>query len=238
MSEKNGMVFRNAIGGYNKSDVNTYLAAVAAEAKSKEEMSEMQISHLENDLADLKNENAVLSSKADELAIEAFSAETKLKEETTKREELERLLNEANEKIASLEAELEEEKSKDCTEEELNTLRDKYKEAANDYYEEVMMFVGEVKNYLEGFAREISNRSMELSNRIEYMLVSDKPKVEELTGEFVDKTEEENVPEKVEKEEKKEEKAPKKRASETFDEKVEHFFRSTMAAINAFKRTK
>ena len=74
MSEKNGMVFRNAIGGYNKSDVNTYLAAVAAEAKSKEEMSEMQISHLENDLADLKNENAVLSSKADELAIEAFSA--------------------------------------------------------------------------------------------------------------------------------------------------------------------
>lgn len=108
MSENKSVIFKSALGGYNKNDVNAYLAAVSAEMKSNEEMHKLQCARLEKEAENERNEKAVISSKLDELGCELFGACSDLEVEKNKNAELEGSVAQLSQRTAELEREIEE----------------------------------------------------------------------------------------------------------------------------------
>lgn len=290
MSEKN-TIFKSAIGGYNKNDVNAYITAVSAEIKAKDELYQTQRARLEKELEIEKSAKETLSGKLDELAFELYAAQSEVASAGLRETELKNSVMGLSQRVAELEealgkaeqntAELEkigelvgieagdesealhdrlserinevmqkadsnaeqimtgamhradelvenaQEQANEiisAAEKEAKELRDKYKIAAGDYYEEVAVFVNEIREHLEGFMREIGAKSAELEHKIEYMQLTGTPSEQKaIDAECKEKP---SSPEKSE---------PKDRKTSALDEKIEKFFRSTMAAINAFR---
>lgn len=287
MSEKN-TIFKSAIGGYNKNDVNAYITAVSAEIKSKDELYRTQRARLEKELEIEMNAKKTLSDQLDELGFELFTAQNEVTAATQRETELKNSVMGLSQRVAELEealgkaeqsaVELEKigelvgieaddgalhdklserisevmqkadanaeqimtgamqradeivESAQNqaneivsAAEKEAKDLRDRYKDAAGDYYEEVAVFVTEIREHLEGFMREIGEKSAELEHKIEYMQLPGAPTEQKvITAECKEKP---SANEKID---------PGKKAS-TLDEKIEKFFKSTMAAINAFR---
>ena len=293
MSEKN-TIFKSALGGYNKSDVNAYLTAVSAEIKSKDELYQAQRARLEKELEIEKTARKTLSDQLDELGFELFSAQNELASSNQRETELKNTVMGLSQRVAELEEALanktseaeqsiveldkicemigvegdEEEKAAlydklsdrvgeimqkadsnaeqimtgameradeivenaqnqaneivAAAEKEAKALRDRYKDAAGDYYEEVAVFVSEIREHLEGFMREIGAKSAELEHKIDYMQLPGAPsEPKTITAECKEKP----TPR---------EKTEQKKGS-ALDEKIENFFKNTMAAINAFR---
>ena len=302
MSDKNTL-FKSALGGYNKSDVNNYITAVSAELKAKEELYSMQKSRLEKELEIEKESKKLVSEQLDELGFELFSAQSELASANLRETELKNSVMGLSERVAELEQALaiktsEAEQSSEeldkigemigvtsdddemdltqkaalydklsdrigeimlkadsdaeqimtgamerseeiisdaqkqaddilnSAEKEAQRIRDRYKKAAGNYYEEVAIFVSEIKEHLESFVREIGTKSNELEHKIEYMQLPGAPAQEkEIRAECKEKSAQEKS---------KSENRDKKSYS-AIDEKIENFFKSTMAAINAFR---
>ena len=290
MSEKN-TIFKSALGGYNKNDVNAYITAVSAEIKSKDELYLTQRTRFEKELEIENKAKETLSDKLDELGFELFTAQSETAAANRRETELKNTVMGLSERVAELEealskagqsaAELkkigelvgietgdESEALHDklseriseimqkadsnaeqimtgamqradelvenaqnqaneiisAAENEAKSLRDKYKNAAGDYYEEVAVFVNEIREHLEGFMREIGAKSAELEHKIEYMQLPGAPsEPKAIDAECKEKP---SSPEKSESREKK---------TSTLDDKIEKFFKNTMAAINAFR---
>lgn len=299
MSEKN-TIFKSALGGYNKNDVNAYITAVSTEIKAKDELYTTQRNRLEKELELEKDAKKLISDQLDELGFELFSAQSELASATLRETELKNTVMGLSQRVAELEEALakktsEAEKSIDeldkigemigieavgevdnvekselydklsdrigeimqkadsnaeqimtgameradeivenaqnqaneiiaAAEKEAKALRDKYKDAAGDYYEEVAVFVSEIREHLEGFMREIGAKSAELEHKIEYMQLPGAPsEPKTITAECKEKP---TPREKTEQKEKK---------TSALDEKIENFFKNTMAAINAFR---
>ncbi|MBR6051109.1 MAG: hypothetical protein IKP68_07900 [Clostridia bacterium] len=290
MSEKN-TIFKSAIGGYNKNDVNAYITAVSAEIKAKDELYRTQRARLEKELEIENKAKETLSGKLDELGFELFTAQSETAAANQRETELKNTVMGLSERVAELEealgkaeqsaAELEKigelvgiesgnesealhdklseriseimqkadsnaeqimtgamqradelvENAQNqaneiisAAENEAKSLRDKYKNAAGDYYEEVAVFVNEIREHLEGFMREIGAKSAELEHKIEYMQLPGAPsEPKAIDAECKEKP---SSPEKSESKEKK---------TSTLDDKIEKFFKNTMAAINAFR---
>ncbi len=323
---KTNNVFKNALGGYNKSEVNAYIAAAGAEMKEKEEACKLKVERAERDLALEKEAHAVTSSQLDELGFELYQAKSELdaekaahKDASTKLDELAfelygvkseldsatlretELKNAAlglSARIAELENELAQKNDElqklgelvgvdddgselaqkaalydklsdrigeimlnadsnaelilngaiergdellanaqteaddiiKAAEEEAKKLRNTYKETANEYYEEVAVFVTEIRDGLEGFMRELGAKRAELEDKIEYMrLPAASPQTLDVSASCTEKDElapaaQQNATE------------PKNYSA--IDEKIENFFKKTMAAINSFRKKK
>lgn len=223
-------VFKSALGGYNKNDVNTYIAAVSAEMKSKEELHQFQIDRMTKEKEAVVAENEKLKAQLDELAFEVYSCQEKNALDAEQISVLEQ-------RIGELEDSLKEAEAKSASEEEIEKIRDQYKAAANEYYEEVLLFVSEIQEYLDGFAREVGHRSAELSNRIQYMTLAEKPEPEQITGEFSDKSDvvADMTEDTAETKSKTDKVVNSVKRSTSFEDKIDHFIKSTVAAINAFR---
>ena len=293
MSEKN-TIFKSALGGYNKSDVNAYLTAVSAEIKAKDELYTTQRARLEKELEIEKTARKTLSDQLDELGFELFAAQNEVSSSNQRETELKNAVMGLSQRVAELEealakktseaAESIDELDKICemigveadedekavlydklsdrvgeimqkadsnaeqimtgameradeivenaqnqaneivaaAEKEAKALRDRYKDAAGDYYEEVAVFVSEIREHLEGFMREIGAKSAELEHKIDYMQLPGAPsEPKTITAECKEK------PTPREK--------PEQKKGSALDEKIENFFKNTMAAINAFR---
>ncbi|MCQ2436286.1 MAG: hypothetical protein MJ101_05210 [Clostridia bacterium] len=138
-------------------------------------------------------------------------------------------------------ARLEAQRIIDDAKKESDELKEKYRKNAAEYAEEVVLFVSEIKSGLDSFLRDIGSKSLELGNRIEYMNsgISDNYKPQ-INGEYREKPEVKptsSAPKKAEPTAKPTQntQSGKKTKYTSFDEKIEQFFKSTMAAINAFK---
>lgn len=291
MSGKKNELFRKSLGGYNRDDVNSYIASISTELKSKEDFFEMQKERMLKEMEAEKEQRSIAASQLDELAFELYSANNNLKQATDElkkskeaEEELKSSVECLSEKIAELEARLaekEQESKRDAeilekigalvgiegvsaesekslydevvdrlgevvfsakadaekivleAENEAEEIREKYKNAAGKYYDEVLLFISDIQEFIEGFVREIGARSMALESKIDYLRLPE-PETElenelpEIGGECREKTASPSSAKRVTE--------PKKRQSAmSFDEKLENFFKSTMAAINAFK---
>ena len=297
MAEKN-TIFKSALGGYNKNDVNAYITAVSAEIKSKDELYQTQRARLEKELEIEKAAKKTVSDQLDELGFELFTAQSELSSATLRETELKNTVMGLSQRVAELEEALAEKTSEaelsieeldkigemlgiesdgeqgdeekaalydklsdrvgeimqkadsnaeqimtgameradeivenaqnqaseiiSAAEKEAKALRDRYKDAAGDYYEEVAVFVSEIREHLEGFMREIGAKSAELEHKIEYMQLPGAPsEPKTITAECKEK------PTPHEK--------PEQKKTSTLDEKIENFFKNTMAAINAFR---
>ena len=290
MSEKN-TIFKSALGGYNKNDVNAYITAVSAEIKAKDELYQTQRTRLEKELELEQTAKKTLSDQLDELGFELFAAQSEVASATLRETELKNSVMGLSQRVAELEealgkaeqntVELEKigelvgidadddgealhDKVSDriseimqkadsnaeqimtgamqradeivenaqnqaneivaAAEKEAKAIRDRYKDAAGDHYEEVAVFVSEIREHLEGFMREIGAKSSELEHKIEYMQLPGAPsEPKAIDAECKEKP---TAPEKPE---------PKEKKPSALDEKIEKFFKSTMAAINAFR---
>lgn len=124
--------------------------------------------------------------------------------------------NEANEIIKAAEA-------------EAKKLRDHCKDTANEYYDEVAVFVAEIKDGLENFIREIGTRRTELEGKIDYIsLPSSSQQKPDISADCTDKSAAAPPAEH----------SPESKNYSAIDDKIESFFKRTMAAINAFRKKK
>ncbi|MBQ0126097.1 MAG: hypothetical protein KBS59_07245 [Clostridiales bacterium] len=240
-------LFRSSLGGYNKNDVNEYFASVSREARTKDEQNRTALARAKKETEAAKEENRILAQKLDELAFELYSEQEKLKQADAEAVEMKNSLAGFAARIVELESEAEKAKSDVLTdahdkavgdaETEIEALREKYKAAANEYYEEVLMFVSDIREYLESFVRDIGIKSAELENKIDFMRISNEPRIPEIKGEYTEKTTEDSKEKKENPSEPKkpDEKKPSQKKPASLDEKIEHFIKSTVAAINAFK---
>jgi|GEM_PF-1206844 len=322
---KTNTVFKNSLGGYNKSEVNAYIASVGAEMKEKEEACRQKVERAERDLALEKEAHAITSGQLDELgfelfqvkseldaikserdkasaqleelACELFSSKSELDAATLRETELKNAVVGLSERVAELENELAEKNDElqklgelvgidsgddselaqkaalydklsdrigeimlnadsnaelilsgavergdellanaqaeaneiiKAAEEEARKIRNTYKDTANEYYEEVAVFVTEIRDGLEGFMRELGAKRAELDDKIEYMrLPSAAPKAPDVTSECKDKSEPAASVG-----------ATEQKSFSAIDEKIESFFKKTMAAISAFRKKK
>lgn len=294
MSEKIAR-FKSALGGYNKNDVNTYLAAVGAEMRSRDEMNEMKCERLRREVENERLEKETLSKKIDELGFELYEAglrETELKNAAAG----------LSARVAELEAELEKMKSEaEMSDEELDKIsemvgvetpdgdmtvsqkaalydrlsdrigeimlkadsnaeqimtgaiersdemisnaqseadsvikaaeaeaeeiREHYKSIVAAYYEEVASFVSDIRDSISAFIGDIGAKSAALEGKLDYMSATSLPKKAEITAECSEKEPEE--PPRAE-----------KKTYSSIEDKIESFFKKTMAALNAFKNQK
>ena len=291
MSGKKNELFRKSLGGYNREDVNSYIASISNELKSKEDFFEMQKERMLREMEAEKEQKSIASAQLDELAFELYSANDSLKLVSEQlqiskasEEELKSSVECLSEKIAELEAKLAEKEAESKrnaeilekigvlvgienvgadgedslydevvdrlgevvfsakadaekivleAENEAEELREKYKNAAGKYYEEVLLFISDIQDFIEGFVREIGARSTALENRIDFLRLPEpeselENELPEIGGECREKTVIHAGAKRVAE--------PKKKTSAmSFDEKLESFFKNTMAAINAFK---
>ena len=295
MSEKN-VKFKNALGGYNKKDVNEYLAAVSAEMRSREEINEVKRERLERQVEDERTAKEIIRAQLDELGFELYEAnarETELKNAVTGltsrvaelEAELAKKTDEANlssdelDKISEIVGIETEESDGDldtaqkaaiydklserigeimlkadsnaeqimtgamersdemisnaqkdsdalikAAEAEAASIREHYKNIVSAYYEEVAAFVSDIREAISSFIGDIGAKSAELEGRLDYLGAANLPKKEEITGSC---TEKETEPEQKE-----------KKTYSSIEEKIEGFFKKTMAALNAFKGKK
>lgn len=100
MSENKNAIFKSALGGYNKNDVNTYLAAISAEMESKEEMHKLQCARLEKEAENERSEKEIISSELDELGYELFNVNSALDAAKKKENELCASISELNGQIS------------------------------------------------------------------------------------------------------------------------------------------
>ena len=143
----------------------------------------------------------------------------------------ERILNSAIERGDELLANAQNEANEiiKAAEEEAKKLRDHCKDTANEYYDEVAVFVSEIKDGLENFIREIGTKRTELEGKIEYMsLPSSSQQKPDIAADCTDKS---VVTPSAEH-------SPESKNYSAIDEKIESFFKRTMAAINAFRKKK
>ena len=113
-----------------------------------------------------------------------------------------------------------------AAEAEADKIRSRYKEMAGGYCDEVEIFVSEIRDYIESFVRDISAKSAELEHKIDFMSLPDQPQKPEIPAQC------------REKDEAAQETSKPKRHYSTIDEKIESFFKKTMATINSFKNRK
>ena len=113
-----------------------------------------------------------------------------------------------------------------AAENEAEKVRSRYKEAAGGYYDEVEIFVSEIKENIENFVREISAKSIELERKIDFIGLPEQAQRQEIPAQCREKDE---LPA---------EQIKPKRPYSTIDEKIENFFKKTMATINSFRNKK
>ena len=113
MGNTQGMLFRKALNGYNKNDVNDYIENMSLRAKKREEELEAKISQLEKTL-DEAEKRAEEAEKRD-FSEEAAVYEKKLSELEQKINECEKITEAKSEYIEKLESSLEE-KDKEISE--------------------------------------------------------------------------------------------------------------------------
>ena len=70
----NAKVFKDSFRGYKKEDVNSYIASMAEGMKKTVEEAEARVARAERERDEAKAELEIANKKADELAIDAFSA--------------------------------------------------------------------------------------------------------------------------------------------------------------------
>ncbi len=104
MSKTFGPIFRKSVGGYNKSDVNTYIEDMSIRAKSREEELEAKISKLEKELEEASER--VKDAESRDFSAEAAVYDEKIQELETKIEDGSNIIAAKNEYIEKLEAEL------------------------------------------------------------------------------------------------------------------------------------
>ena len=68
MSDTKNVVFRNAVGGYNKNDVNEYLVRISAEIMEREEAAAERVKRAEKESAEYIEKLAELEEKLSSLA--------------------------------------------------------------------------------------------------------------------------------------------------------------------------
>lgn len=89
MSDTKNVVFRNAVGGYNKNDVNEYLVRISAEIMEREEAAAERVKRAEKENAEYIERLAELEEKLSSLAAQIEEKEneiTRLSEEKTERD--------------------------------------------------------------------------------------------------------------------------------------------------------
>ena len=77
---ENAKAFREAFRGYNKSDVNAYVASIAEGVKRSLDEAEARVARAERERDDAKGELEIANQKADQIAIEAYAAAQALSE--------------------------------------------------------------------------------------------------------------------------------------------------------------
>lgn len=155
---KEKSVFKNAVGGYQKKEVNEYIAALAGETARREALYETEKGKLERALSDAAEEKEQLCAVRDELACSLFEAEengkrkdAELAELRRKNEELAASLAAQEMKVKELEAALAE--KTDGTDESA------FLEGLSDKVEKIMNAAG-------GSAKEIVEKALHRADEI------------------------------------------------------------------------
>lgn len=180
---KESAVFKNAVGGYQKKEVNEYIAALASEAARRESLYETEKGKLERALADANAENEQISAMRDELACSLFGAEEMCKEKDAELAELRRQNEELaaslaveTEKAEHLESVLAQKNAEAGGEAFLEGLSDKVEKimnaagsSAKEIVEKALRradeIVAEAKKKAENIRREAAMRSETLTER-------------------------------------------------------------------------
>ena len=104
----NAKVFKDSFRGYKKEDVNSYIASMAEGMKKTVEEAEARVARAERERDEAKAELEIANKKADELAIDAFSAMQALSDKDDQIAGLTAYLAEANENASGVEEKIKE----------------------------------------------------------------------------------------------------------------------------------
>lgn len=259
MAKEQKSVFKNAVGGYQKKEVNEYIASLSQEAARREALYEKEKGKLERALADSHAEKEQLEGIRDELACSLYEAEAECSALRRENEEIAA-------RLAAAEALSAEQKkmSNDEICEDLSDMVDKIMNAAGNsareivnnalhradeivaqanaasenirreaamrsdeltekaketyataatYYDGVTDFAMELRESLDRLMREIEEKRTDVTSKIEWLKIAEAsaaPVTEAATPET---------------------ESDAKKALSSLDEKIEEFFRNTMAAI-------
>lgn len=287
------VMFRGALGGYSKKDVNEYIEQISLGFGKKEAEYEEKISRLEREISEEKAKEEELAKRLDELACEAYgnavkfaaeqdnraAAEAKLDElaceaysaqlreeqlkstieglcariadyeknsaENASNELLEKvnlkvdeMIAAANAKCADMisaardEADAIRAEAEDDAEKTKDKMKRIYKDAASEYYEEVLSFAQDIRTSVGSLLHEISARSEEFNQKIDYMrLESENAATKE--GLVIEAPAESEPKPEI----KPSEKSPKKMtiSISSINEKIESFFKGAIDRINALR---
>ena len=103
----NAKVFKDSFRGYNKGDVNTYIASMAEGMKKTLDEAEARVARAERERDEAKTELDIVNKKADELAIDTYSAMQALAAKDDQIAGLTAYLEEANANAGEAEARIE-----------------------------------------------------------------------------------------------------------------------------------
>ncbi len=177
MSE-NEKVFRNAFRGYNKDDVNAYIASITENANKSVEDAQARVSRAEREVENIKAECDIISRKADELAIESYTASSAVSEKDKEIEEANNAISSLKEKIALLEEVLkksdgEKEALKNdilLKEEEISSLKAEAEKAIaaerDNVYKEVALKIDDIMAATDDNAKKIIEMAVDKSGKI------------------------------------------------------------------------
>lgn len=295
-SDERMVMFRGALGGYSKKDVNEYIERISLGFGKKEAEYEEKISRLEREVADEKAKSDELSKRLDELACEAYenavkyagekekriASEAKLDElaceaydaqlreaqlkatieglcariagyeknsaENASKELLEKVNMKVDEMISAADAKCADmisaardeadairAEAEDDAEKTREKLKRIYKDAASEYYEEVLSLAQDIRTSVGSLLHEISARSEEFNQKIDYMrLESENAAIPEgvvIEPRRESDTQDGNKPA---------DKSPRKMtiSISSINEKIESFFKSAIDKINSLREGK
>ncbi len=138
MSKSFGPIFRKSVGGYNKSDVNTYIEDISIRHKSREEELEAKISRLEKKLEE--TEALLKEAQSRDFSEESAAYTKQIEELETKVQDGTNIIAAKNEHIEKLEAEIAEKTSQISDMElRLNELEENSK-SANELLEKAKQY--------------------------------------------------------------------------------------------------
>ncbi len=103
----NAKVFKDSFRGYNKDDVNTYIASMAEGMKKTLDEAEARVARAERERDEAKAELETANKKADELAIDTYSAMQVIADKDDQIAGLTAYLEEANANAGEVEARIE-----------------------------------------------------------------------------------------------------------------------------------
>lgn len=171
-NEKNA-VFRNAFGGYNKNDVNEYLASMAKEFARREDEWDTERGKLERMSQDERTEKEQIAAQRDELACQLYSVQADVQQKTGELErecqittELKASIAGLSERIHQLECELAKKNEEFAAVEEALGVQEAGCEARDDLCDRLSEKVEKIMTAAGNSAEEIVASALSRSDEI------------------------------------------------------------------------